>query len=159
VPGRFDLGPPWQWGRTYPSQLVIAPGAFVEVRGHMSIYTDFQVWVNPGARLVMGSGFANYGLRMSCRDSIEIGMDCAIGERVSIRDSDDHHVTGSNGPVSPVRIGDHVWIGSGAHVLRGVHIGDGAVVAAGAAVTRPVPDRCLVAGVPARVIREEVEWK
>jgi carbonic anhydrase/acetyltransferase-like protein (isoleucine patch superfamily) len=158
VDGRFDLGPTWPWGRTYPSQLVVGPGASVRVRGHMSIHTDFQVWVNPGAELVLGSGFANYGLRLSCRRSIQIGMDCALGERITIRDSDDHRVSGGSGPVAPIRIGDHVWIGSGATVLRGVSIGDGAVVAAGAVVTKPVPERCLVAGVPARIVRDDVDW-
>jgi acetyltransferase-like isoleucine patch superfamily enzyme len=86
-------------------------------------------------------------------------MDCAIGERVTIRDSDDHLITGGSGPVAPIRIGDHVWIGSGVTVLRGVEIGDGAVVAAGAVVTRSVPAKCLVGGVPARVLREDVDWR
>jgi acetyltransferase-like isoleucine patch superfamily enzyme len=125
----------------------------------MSIYTDFQIWVNSGARLVLGSGFVNYGLRLSCHELVEIGMDCAVGEGVRIRDSDDHVVTGGAGPVAPVRIGNHVWIGSGATVLRGVRIGDGAVIAAGAVVTRDVPERCVAAGVPARVIREDIQWR
>jgi acetyltransferase-like isoleucine patch superfamily enzyme len=57
-----------------------------------------------------------------------------------------------------VRIGDHVWIGARAAVLKGVTIGDGAIVAAGAMVTHDVPARALVAGVPARLVREGVEW-
>lgn len=49
-------------------------------------------------------------------------------------------------------IGNDVWIGSGAIVLRGVSVGDGAVIAAGAVVTKDVPPYALVAGVPARII-------
>lgn len=56
--------------------------------------------------------------------------------------------------LAPVRIGDNVWIGASATILAGVTIGDGVVVAAGAVVTKDVPDRVLVAGVPAAVIRE-----
>lgn len=44
-------------------------------------------------------------------------------------------------------------------ILKGVRIGDGAVVAAGAVVTHDVPPHTLVAGVPAKIIREEVYWE
>jgi len=53
-----------------------------------------------------------------------------------------------------IEIEDDVWIGSGAIVTDGVRIGRGSVVAAGAVVTRDVPRHSLVAGVPARVVRE-----
>ena len=54
---------------------------------------------------------------------------------------------------APVTLGEKVWIGSNATVLAGVGIGDAAVVAAGAVVTRDVPPRTVVGGVPAKVIR------
>ena len=60
---------------------------------------------------------------------------------------------------APIVIGDHVWIGTNAIVLKGVTIGDGAVIAAGAVVTRDVPAHSLAAGVPARVIRSDVHWE
>lgn len=57
-----------------------------------------------------------------------------------------------------VRIGNQVWIATGAMILPNVTIGDGAIVASGAVVTKDVPARCLVAGVPAKVIKENVKW-
>lgn len=54
----------------------------------------------------------------------------------------------------PVVIGDDVWIGANAVVLPGVTIGRHAVVAAGAVVTKDVPDYCVVAGVPAKIIKQ-----
>lgn len=54
----------------------------------------------------------------------------------------------------PITIRDNVWFGAGVQVLPGVTIGEGAVIAAGAVVTKDVPPRTLVAGVPAKVIKE-----
>ena len=54
---------------------------------------------------------------------------------------------------APIHIGRGAWIAAGGTVLQGVTVGDDAVVAAGAVVTKDVPARTLVAGVPARVIR------
>jgi len=55
---------------------------------------------------------------------------------------------------TPVTIGDDVWIGANAVILPGVHIGNHCVVAAGAVVTKNVPAHSLVAGVPAKIIKQ-----
>jgi len=60
----------------------------------------------------------------------------------------------SGSPLSTVSVEDGAWIAARVTVLPGVTIGRGSVVAAGAVVTRDVPPNCLVAGVPARVLRE-----
>jgi len=57
----------------------------------------------------------------------------------------------------PATIGNDVWIGANAVVLRGVHVGDGAVVAAGAVVTKDVPPYAIVGGVAGKVIRYRFE--
>ena len=55
---------------------------------------------------------------------------------------------------SPVSIGNDVWIGGNVTILPGVHIGSNVVIGAGAVVTKDIPDNCVAAGNPARVIRQ-----
>jgi acetyltransferase-like isoleucine patch superfamily enzyme len=117
------------------------------------------------AVLTIGDGtFINEGSELHVGLRVTIGARCAIAGQVIIRDRDSHRLgsAGDDAPLveslRPVSIGDHVWIGSRAIVLKGVSIGEGAVIAAGAVVTADVPSKSLVAGNPARVIREGVRW-
>jgi len=128
------------------------------IEGDFRAISGFFISIGPNATLQLGSGYINRGARIVCNLKITIGANVAIAEGVQIRDSDEHSVGTAGGYCAPVQIGDNVWIGANALILKGVTIGPGAVVAAGAVVTRNVPARCVVAGVPARVIRENVLW-
>lgn len=113
----------------------------------------------PSASISIGEQtFVNRDCKLIARRSITIGRRCEIGWEVSITDSDFHQLAGGDPATSPVTIGDHVWIGARAMVLKGVRIGDGAVVAAGAVVAHDVPAATIVGGVPARPIRSDVQW-
>ena len=65
----------------------------------------------------------------------------------------------ANNKTKPIFIGDHVWIGANSTILKGVSIGDGAIVAAGAVVTKDVKPNTIVAGCPAKEIKEIKEWR
>lgn len=98
---------------------------------------------------------------INCANSITIGARCAISWDCEIMDTDIHKIIVNQTVLEnsrPVVIGDRVWIGARAMILKGVNIGDGAIVAAGSVVTRDVPGRTLVAGNPAKVIREIDGW-
>ena len=158
---RFDFHDSWLKADPASSVLAIANGGRVEVKNNFKIFSGATIYVNKGAELVLGSGYINNNLTLHCFEKIEIGEDVAIGEQVIIRDSDNHFIASAkNYKMSqPVFIGNHVWIGLRATILKGVTIGDGAIVAAGAIVTRSVPPHCLAAGVPARIIKQNVNWE
>ncbi len=95
--------------------------------------------------------------------SIEIGDDVFTGPNVYITDQN-HSYADPDAPIGrqwptnvAVSIGAGSWLGAGAVVLPGASIGRNVVVAAGSVVRGCVPDRCVVAGVPARIVREYVE--
>jgi acetyltransferase-like isoleucine patch superfamily enzyme len=90
---------------------------------------------------------------------LKIGPGTVIAWNVELIDWNSHRIIGSSAAEKKgIIIGSHVWIGSGAKILPGVTVGDGAVIAANAVVTKSVPDHVLVAGNPARVIRENIQW-
>jgi hypothetical protein len=123
-------------------------------------HTGAFISVNEGARLEIGTGYSNNDVEISCFKEIRIGKGVAISKGVIIRDSDNHSIQNNIADVSkPIEIGDHVWIGLRAIILKGVKIGNGAIVAAGAVVTREVPSNSVVAGVPAKVIKTDIHWE
>lgn len=129
------------FGRPLPESVTIYPPFYTE----HGLRTKFgkHVFINQGCTFMDGGG-------------ITIGDNVMIAPRVSL-------ITGGH-PLppaerreytasAPIVIEADVWIGAAAVVTQGVTIGAGAVVAAGAVVTRDVPARTLVAGVPARVVK------
>jgi acetyltransferase-like isoleucine patch superfamily enzyme len=114
-------------------------------------YTDF------GKNITIGKNvFFNTGCSFQDRGGITIGDGSLIGMNVTIATLN-HGLsleTRNTTYASPVELRKNVWIGSGATVLPGVTIGDNSVVAAGAVVTKDVPKNTVVAGVPAKVIKQ-----
>ena len=123
---------------------------------------DFKVWSGHRQTLISGWGpirigdrvFVNSGTVVIAVEGITIGDDVALASEVVLIDSDSHGVEGRPHRQAPIVIGDGCWLGTRAMVLPGVTLGKRVLVAAGAVVTRDVPDDCLVAGNPARVVRE-----
>jgi acetyltransferase-like isoleucine patch superfamily enzyme len=123
------------------------------VRGTL-LRSEFVVY--GGGRIEIGEmTFINYGVSLTARRLVQIGKQCHIGPFVTVSDNDEHSIEDKYllPPSSAVIIEDRVWLGAKATVLKGVRIGHDAVVGAGAVVTRDVPPRSIVTGVPARVIR------
>lgn len=140
------------------SSLIMESGSCLVSEG-FSFYYGADVQLFEGAKLVLGKGsFINSDCKVRCHKEITIGEGCAISHDFTVMDSDTHELNGSRN-TNPVHIGNHVWIGTRVTILNGVTVGDDAVIAAGSLVTSDVPAGALVGGVPAKVIKEKVEWK
>ena len=114
-------------------------------------YTDY------GANIKLGRNvFINSCCCFQDQGGIEIGDNVQIGHQTVIAtlNHDLDPDRRRNMEAAPVRIGNNVWIGSHSTILAGVSIGDNSVVAAGAVVTKDVPAGVVVAGVPAKIVKE-----
>ena len=111
-----------------------------------------ECWSN--ARLVIGNGtYLNRNTEVIAAQEVTIGKDCKIAWDVVIMDTDQHGVGEDTRISKPVHIGNRVWIGCRAIILKGVTIGDDSVVGAGAIVTKDVPPKTVVVGQAARAVR------
>jgi len=134
-------------------------GGALRIGKSTDINADCSIIIQRGRLEIGDHVFIGRGCTIVARESVEIGSHCLIAERVTIRDQD-HRIHGDPAiPIrsagmesAPIKIGNDVWIGAGAVVLKGTTIGDGAVVAANAVVNRNVAENEIVGGVPARHI-------
>lgn len=101
----------------------------------------------------------NEGAIIGCSNSVVIGSDCMIAPRVYILDVDHEFgsrqvpIAGQGYRTAPVTIGDDVWIGAYAVVLKGVSIGQGAIIGAHSLVNCDVPPYAIFAGSPAKLVK------
>ncbi len=135
------------------------------------------VWIGHGTKIRCHEGTVEIGRKtvigqectISAYQRVSIGSECVIADRAMFIDFD-HNVADVESPIRKqgiykrdVVVGNNVWIGYGAQILRGVTVGDNSVIGSGSVVTRDIPANAVAAGVPARVIRmrdapETLKW-
>ena len=165
----------WHW-RLLLARLILAPlppHVGNRVRAYVLRFAGFRIghgtviWGTPTitgsgdlyARLSMGEQcWLNVGVFFNLGARITVGNRVGLGHQVMLL-TESHEIgdaTRRTGPLTaaPITINDGVWVGARALILTGVTIGAGAIVAAGAVVAKNVPPNVLVAGVPARIIKE-----
>jgi acetyltransferase-like isoleucine patch superfamily enzyme len=154
--------------------LVIEYLPFIQGHGRIILGDDVQVagkpsftflnrWID-APKLLIGDHTFVGPCSIAVAESVRIGKHCRLAGGVGISDYDGHPTDAllrrsSPAPresIKPVVIGDDVWIGACARILKGVTIGDRSIVGAGAVVTKSVPPDVVVAGNPARVVKSLV---
>jgi acetyltransferase-like isoleucine patch superfamily enzyme len=150
----------------------------IEIGPLAHVYLGRWSWVGNGTKLRAHGGEIRIGsksvlgeeITFSTYEHISIGRECIIADRVMFIDFD-HKIEDVEQAIrkqgvysKPVRVGNNVWIGYGASILRGVTIGDGAVIGTYSVVTKDVPANAIVGGVPAKIIRmrkapERLRWE
>jgi acetyltransferase-like isoleucine patch superfamily enzyme len=179
-PGKWTNGPLPAGVTAGQGTLITGPKAFGRYKaedadalriGEMCTMDGVHFAVGRKGRMTIGDGCAFYGSLLLCDHEIHIGRFVVMGWNVVISDSDLHPTEpaerqldvlacsplGAGLPRRPyvsktVRIGNDVYIGHAATLLKGVSIGDGAWIEPGTMVTRDVPPGMRVIGNPSQVI-------
>lgn len=137
------------------NRLIIRKDCFMG--GALELIGDGNV-IEIGQSSKCGSAniFAHHGT------SIHIGDGCLFSDQIQIRTTDSHSILDEHGkrinPEKNIVLEDRVWLGRGVTVLKGSHIESDVVVGTMSVVSKRVRKNTLVAGTPARVIRENITW-
>lgn len=107
---------------------------------------------SPNAIIRIGNSCGFSGVSIVADMDVTIGDNVMIGANSIIGDRDDHPEKYLTFPKS-VKIGDNVWIGMNCIILKGVSIGANSIIGAGSIVTKDIPQNCVAAGNPCKVIR------
>jgi acetyltransferase-like isoleucine patch superfamily enzyme len=123
----------------------------------VSLYT-----LNETSRINIGNSCTLNGTSIRSVSHISIGNDCVFAPDVKIVDHDhplsstERHST--NYIAEPITIEDNVWVGFNVIILKGIRIGKNSIIGAGSVVVKDIPENCIAAGIPAKVIKE-IEYK
>ncbi|MHC5217992.1 serine O-acetyltransferase [Enterococcus sp. LJL128] len=109
----------------------------------------FGCFIPYSAQIGKGTIFGYGGIGVVIHTRSVIGENCIIDQCVT--------VGGKNLEENVPRVGNNVYIGAGAKILGDIKIGNNVVIGANAVVTKNIPDSCVVAGVPGRIIKENIE--
>jgi acetyltransferase-like isoleucine patch superfamily enzyme len=149
----------------------IAPDVVMQIGRGGRIELGRWSWIGHGCKLRSHEGLISIGAKtvmgqectISAYQHVSIGRECVIADRVMLIDFD-HGMVEVDRPIRlqgiymrDVNVGNNVWIGYGACILRGVTVGDNAVIGTNAVVTTDVPANAVVGGVPAKLIRMREE--
>ena len=138
--------------------LVLSENSKLEFLGSANIKKGVQITLGENASLQIGDQtFINERSKIIIYNKCYIGSNCAISWDVTITDSDVHTVNW-NKPIGEVFIGNHVWIGFGSSIIKDSFISDGCIVAAHSLVKNKFSTKSLIAGIPATVKSNNIEW-
>jgi acetyltransferase-like isoleucine patch superfamily enzyme len=130
-------------------------------RGNFSLGKGCSVYIGKNATADFGHCYVTGRATFVILHDLKIGDGCVIAWECLFLDEDFHELdySGKKNKTNRIEIGNRVWIGSRVTILRGVTIPDGCVVASGSVVSSSFQTtNCLIAGSPAKVVRENITW-
>jgi len=145
--------------------LVTGDHLHVEISDDCQLRGKIKV-EDTGSRISIGSGTTMENTYLGAYEGtiIRIGTNCMLSDQVGVRTGDMHSILDEEtkirlNPSQSITLESTVWLCRGVTVLKGCTIGSRTVVGGFSVVTTPLPSGILAIGSPARIIRENIEWK
>ena len=149
-------------GSKKESVLFVRPNGKLIVNGTVRLLSGATLQVQKEASIEIGEAYINHNVTIIAANNMKLGNGLLISRNVTIFDSDFHKIIDSTdkqiNTARNVEIGDHVWIGVNATLLRGTSIGEGTVIGAGSVVGGKIKEGTMAAGNPARSY-SEIKWE
>lgn len=140
------------------NKVILYDGAYL--RGAEIYVENNNCTIEIGAKTYIG-----HHSHFACTEdgsTLKVGSKCMISSYVQVRTGDSHSILDMEGnrinPAADVRVGDHCWLGEGCHIMKGVTLERDTIVSTGAIVTKSAGPNVLLGGVPAKVLKENVNW-
>lgn len=140
------------------NKVILHEGAYL--RGVELYVEDNNCTIEIGANTYIG-----HHSHFACTEdgcTLKVGSKCMISSYVQVRTGDSHSILDMEGNrinlAADVNIGDHCWLGEGCHIMKGVTLERDTIVSTGAIVTKSAGPNVLLGGVPAKVLKEKVNW-
>jgi acetyltransferase-like isoleucine patch superfamily enzyme len=166
----------WRWHTD--GMLFLGRRLQIQIKRGARVSFGRFVWLGTGTKIRCHEGTVEIGAKtvlgqectISAYQRVRIGEQCVVADRAMFIDFD-HNVADVERTIRhqgiykrDVVVGNNVWIGYNAQILRGVTVGDNAIIGANAVVTRDIPANSVATGIPARVIRmraapQRLRWR
>lgn len=144
---------------------ILGSNCSIEINEHCKL-TNLELWIEDDNGIIeIGKRTTVEGGHFASTEGkeIKIGEDCMFSSNVEIRNGDSHSIFSKSTKkrinyAKSVYIGNHVWLGADSKVLKGSTIQSGSIVATGAIISGNVNENSIYAGVPAKLVKQDVFW-
>lgn len=139
----------------------------IEIGQKCKIFEETSLWIDGNNNsIILGEKTSIRSAHLCAQEGerITIGKRCMLSNTIEIRTSDSHSIYANEtleriNPPKSVTISDDVWISAKTVIMKGVTIKSGSVIGYGSMVTKDVPPGVVVAGRPAKIIKENIIWR
>ncbi len=145
---------------------IVGNNSSIIIGENFRIHAGYMILAGDNSEIKISKDCAFRHPELVCMEdnaNITIGENCLFAHHVMLRTSDAHSILDNISKkrlnhAKDIHIGDHVWLADNTTILKGVTVGNNSVVATRSLVTKDVPDNSIVAGVPAKVIKSNINW-